>query len=430
MGCQMNEYDSDYLAQSLISAGGRRAASEREADLIIINTCSVRAKPEQKALSQIGRALSLKKRRPDLIVGAVGCVAQEKGQELLDRFQSLDFVLGPRELWRILPVLRGIEARRQRISALDLAGGCRTPIITPGYFNGKISAYVSIMEGCNNFCAYCIVPYVRGREASRPPKEILEEIEALAEQGVRDVTLLGQNVNSYRYMEGNGQVGLRGLLERIEKISKIWRIRFTTSHPRDLTQELVEGFSDVGKLCPHIHLPFQAGSDRILRAMGRGYSRDYYINKVKDLRRARPDIAITADVMVGFPGETEDDFEQTLDLIERIGFDGLFSFIYSDRKGTAADSFGDKVPYEIKAERLKRLQGLQKGITLRKNRDFEGKTVEVLVEGAAKRQGQLTGRSQHNRVVNFPGDINMIGKLVHVLITHGLMNSLKGELHD
>jgi tRNA-2-methylthio-N6-dimethylallyladenosine synthase len=426
----MNEYDSDYLAQSLISAGGHKATSEREADLIIINTCSVRAKPEQKALSQIGRAISLKKRRPDLIVGAVGCVAQEKGQELLDRFQSLDFVLGPRELGRILPVLEGIEKRRQRVSALKLEGGCRQGVVTPGYFKGKISGYVSIMEGCNNYCAYCIVPYVRGRESSRAPHEILDEIEALAEQGVRDITLLGQNVNSYSYNEAHGQVRLRDLLERLDKVSNIWRIRFTTSHPRDLTEDLVEGFSQIGKLCPHIHLPFQAGSDKILRAMGRGYSRDYYIGKVMDLRRVRPDIAITADVMVGFPGETEEDFEQTLDLIKRIGFDGLFSFIYSDRKGTAAESLRDKVPYEIKAGRLKRLQALQKGITLKKNRDFEGKTVEVLVEGEAKRDGQLTGRSQHNRIVNFEGDISMIGKLVHVKITHGLMNSLKGELHE
>ncbi|RJR18026.1 MAG: MiaB/RimO family radical SAM methylthiotransferase, partial [Desulfobacteraceae bacterium] len=271
----MNEYDSDYLAQSLLGKGIFISPSPNEADLIIINTCSVREKPEQKAVSQIGRMLSIKKRRPSIIVGAVGCVAQDKGTELMERFPGLDFVLGPRELHRIVGVIEELEKDRKRIVATDLKGRCRNPVVQPEYFSGRISGYISIMEGCNNFCSYCIVPFVRGREVSKPVPDIKREVEFLAAQNVRDITLLGQNVNSYSYYDGQGIVTLSSLLRSLDEIEDVWRLRFTTSHPRDLTDELIDCFGSVGKLCPHIHLPFQAGSNRILALMGRGYTREY-----------------------------------------------------------------------------------------------------------------------------------------------------------
>jgi tRNA-2-methylthio-N6-dimethylallyladenosine synthase len=429
MGCQMNEYDSDYLAQSLLGKGIFISPSPNEADLIIINTCSVREKPEQKAVSQIGRMLSIKKRRPSIIVGAVGCVAQDKGTELMERFPGLDFVLGPRELHRIVGVIEELEKDRKRIVATDLKGRCRNPVVQPEYFSGRISGYISIMEGCNNFCSYCIVPFVRGREVSKPVPDIKREVEFLAAQNVRDITLLGQNVNSYSYYDGQGIVTLSSLLRSLDEIEDVWRLRFTTSHPRDLTDELIDCFGSVGKLCPHIHLPFQAGSNRILALMGRGYTREYYLDRVKKLRNVRRDIAITADVMVGFPGESQEDFDLTVDLVRNVEFDGLYSFMYSDRKGTAAGRLDGKINKETKAARLNLLQSMQKEITLRKNKALEGSILEVLVEGAGRRPGQLTGRSGTNKVVNFKGNSKMIGKMVMIRISQGLMNSLRGDLN-
>ena len=430
MGCQMNEYDSDYLAQSFMNAGALPAEGPDDAELVIVNTCSVREKPEQKAMSQLGRIIRIKNKHPDMIIGAVGCVAQDRGPELLQRFPGLDFVMGPRELKRAVEVVEDIEKSSARTVATDLAGLCRPPLVHPGYFSGRVSGYVSIMEGCNNFCSYCIVPFVRGREVSRPAADIEFEIHSLASQGVREVTLLGQNVNSYRFMEEEKPVTLSSLLKRIGKINEIWRIRFTTSHPRDLTDDLVECFKTVHKLCPHIHLPFQTGSNRILKLMGRGYTREYYLERVEALRTARPDIAITADVMVGFPGESEEDYKMTMDIVEEVEFDGLYSFMYSDRRGTAAEKLAGKLDRETKAARLKTLQTIQKEISHRKNKALEGTVQQVLVEGAGDRPDQQRGRTATNKVVNFRCKDNRIGELVDITITHGLMNSLRGCLNE
>ncbi len=427
MGCQMNEYDSDFLAQSLISSGFSPVDDSKYADIILINTCTVRAKPEQKAFSLLGRMSELKQENPGLIMGVVGCLAQQKGHELMKRFPQLDFVMGPRELGRIKEVLRRIDTDGEKIVATHLEPGPPQPVTCQGYFGGRVTGYLSIMEGCNNFCSYCIVPYVRGREISRSPEEIMIEAKNLISEGIKEITLLGQNVNSYRW-EGVEKWNFVSLLREITKLDGLLRLRFTTSHPKDLSEQLIQCFGDLDKLCPHIHLPFQAGSNPVLERMKRGYTREKYIELIEKLRTVRSDIGITSDVMVGFPGESEQDFDMTLNLIKRVQFDSLFSFKYSDRKGTLAAKLGDKVGEADKSSRLSALQSLQKQISLKKNRALEGKRLEVLVEGYSKRGGQVSGRTGSNKVVNFTGDNSYIDKLVTVTINHGFMNSLHGEL--
>ncbi len=425
MGCQMNEYDSDCLSQLLIDAGHFPTDNQYDADLILINSCTIRAKAQQKAFSQIGRMASLKAKRPDLILGLMGCIAQQEGSNLFKRFPALDLVLGTREISRIPEILEGIERRLEKVSATDLSLRPIYPVVKNGYFYGRVKSYLSIMEGCNNFCSYCIVPYVRGREISRSPQEIIEEAESLVSQGVREITLLGQNVNSYFSPDGEG-LSFPGLLRMLDEIKGLERIRFTTSHPKDLTEELICCFKELKGLCPHIHLPFQSGSDRILELMNRGYSSKNYLELVRRLREARPDIAITSDVIVGFPGETEDDFKMTLDLMEKIEFSNIFSFKYSDRKGTSAEKMGGKISEDVKSLRLNILQQAQKGITLKINRGYEGRTEEVLVEGESKRGGQFTGRTGSNKVINFNSNNNILNKLVEVKIKTAFVNSLRG----
>ncbi len=427
MGCQMNEYDSDFLAQSLIQSGLLPVNDPGRADLILINTCTVREKPEQKAYSLFGRMARIKRKKPNLILGAVGCLAQQMGKGMIKKFPQLDFVMGPRELGRIQQILEQIDSGRTKIVATGLESP--PPQTTPcrGYFKGRVTAFVSIMEGCNNFCSYCIVPYVRGREISRPPEEILREADNLIAGGVKEITLLGQNVNSYKWNKGeNGD--FVSLLKKLNKLEGLLRLRFTTSHPKDLSNGLIECFADLDKLCPHIHLPFQAGSNPVLKRMKRGYTREKYMERIAMLRMVNPDIAITSDVMVGFPGESKEDFEMTLDLIKRVQFDGLFSFKYSDRKGTLAEKMDNKVAESEKSFRLSMLQGLQKQITLKKNKNLEGKRRDVLIEGHSKREGQLKGRTESNKIVNLTCDKSMIGKLVNVIIKDGFLNSLRGEL--
>jgi tRNA-2-methylthio-N6-dimethylallyladenosine synthase len=427
MGCQMNEYDSDFLAQSLINSGFSRVYDPKAAHLILINTCTVRAKPEQKALSLLGRMSEIKKRKPGVILGVVGCLAQQKGPDLMKRFPRLDFVMGPRELGRIQTIIKSIQGHGRRIVAMNLETSPLKSIRCMGYFSGRVTGYISIMEGCNNFCSYCIVPFVRGREISRPPRNILIEAKKLISDGIKEITLLGQNVNSYLW--GGGQRwNFVSLLRELDKIDGLLRLRFTTSHPKDLSDQLIQSFRDMDKLCPHIHLPFQAGSNPVLERMRRGYTREKYIDLTKKLRAIRPDIGITSDVMVGFPGESEEDFEMTIDLIKKVQFDALFSFKYSDRKGTFAEKMTGKVNEAEKSSRLRTLQNLQKQITLQKNRAFDGKLAEVLVEGFSKRGGQLTGRTGSNKIVNFKCNTNYIGKLVTVKIKQCFVNSLGGEL--
>jgi len=427
-GCQMNEHDSERILRLLEGSHYIGTKDAKEADFILINTCSVREKPEHKVYSALGRYKWLKERR-GAIIGVAGCVAQQEGNKLLDRVPYLDMVIGTHAIPMLPQLLQKIEVSGERVCETGFdQNGKYLEAILPQRSLDKVKSYVTIMQGCDHFCSFCIVPYVRGREQSRPSREIVEEVKHLAEMGMKEICLLGQNVNGY----GKGleeETSFSELLENINDIDGIERIRFTTSHPKDLSEELILAFSKLEKLCEHIHLPFQSGSDRILKAMHRGYTKESYLGKIDRLKEVCPSIAITADVIVGFPGEEEEDFKQTLDLIEKVRFDDLFSFKYSPRKETRAAQFVDKVEEKVKQEHLSILQEIQKGITLQKNLELEGRVEEVLVEGRSKQSTQdVTGRTRSNKILNFGGDISLVGKLVPVRITKGYAHSLRGEL--
>lgn len=429
MGCQMNVYDSDYMAQELVKKGFEPVETPEAADIILVNTCTVREKPAQKAFSSLGRMSEIKKqKKTPVILGVTGCLAQEKPEELKRRFPALDLIAGPREVARISTLLERLKAGSRCIVATDPSGPPPQAPVDGSYFRGRSAGYVSIMEGCNNFCTYCIVPYVRGRELSRSPGDILHEVRNLTEAGVKDITLLGQNVNSYHWVDAGRTLNFPDLLQEVSKVSGMSRLRFTTSHPKDLSDALLDCFASLQVLAPHIHLPFQAGSNRVLRKMGRGYSREHYMSLIHALRTAQPDIAITSDVMVGFPGESDEDFLETMDLVGRVRFDGLFSFKYSDRDGTPAARMKTKIPEEIKSRRLAELQDLQKEITRSINQSLAGREVEVLVEGSGKRPDQCSGRTGTNKIVNFTAHGVEAGDLVRVVIRRGYLNSLLGEL--
>ncbi|MBW1804250.1 MAG: tRNA (N6-isopentenyl adenosine(37)-C2)-methylthiotransferase MiaB, partial [Deltaproteobacteria bacterium] len=372
----------------------------------------------------LGRMVSLKKRKPSLILGIMGCIAQQEGSGLMNRFPELDMVVGTRDIDRIIESLEELKKGHVKIVATDINGSPPASVKRKGYFKGRVTSFLSIMEGCNNFCSYCVVPYVRGREVSRPHEDIIREVKDLIRDGVKEITLLGQNVNSYCSRSGVTFARLLGMLDEIEGLS---RIRFTTSHPKDLSDELIRAFVEIGKLCPHIHLPVQSGSDRILKRMKRAYTREKYMRLVRELRDVRPGIAVTSDIIVGFPGESEEDYQLTLDLIKKIEFDNLFSFKYSDRKGTAAEKMDDKVDEQEKSRRLAKIQDSQKAITLKKNKKLKGTIQEILVEGRSKKGGQMSGRTGTNKVVNFECDNSMLGSLVNVKIKHVFVNSLRGE---
>ena len=427
-GCQMNVYDSERVGYLLEGEGYERAKGPEEADLIFLNTCSVREKPAQKVYSALGRFQGLKKRNPRLLLGVGGCFAQQEGERLLERFSYVDFVVGTKEFPRLQTIVKNLGNFGKRQTAIRLEGRVdpygSLPLYSP---RSKACSFVSIMQGCDNYCTYCVVPFVRGREVSRPSREILEEIRSLASGGVKEVTLLGQNVNSYGQKPG-GEIGFVQLLEAVEAISGIERIRFTTSHPKDLSADLAGAFGRLSKLCEHIHLPLQSGSNRILERMNRGYTREEYWEKVQALRRNCPEISITADLMVGFPGEAEEDFAATGEMIERVQFDEFFSFKYSDRPQTQARLFPEKVPEEISQRRLEEIQSLQKKITRQRNKRWEGREVEVLVEGRSKTSAEeSTGRNRTRHLVNFPGKNFAEGALVKVQITKALAHSLRGE---
>jgi tRNA-2-methylthio-N6-dimethylallyladenosine synthase len=426
----MNEHDSDSISEILVNEGYGQTESIDDADIILINTCAVRQKAEEKALTHIGRLSRIKKKRPDLIAGVIGCVAQERGIDLFERFPYLDLVLGPRNIYHIGKFLSEIKGGRRRISSLDLAGDPSSVPNCNGYLRGRVTSFLKIMEGCDNFCTYCIVPFVRGREASLPAERIIDEAKYLVSQGIKEITLVGQNVNSYN-AKNQAQPTFPGLLRSLDSIAGLERLRFTTSHPKDLSDELIDLFAELRSLCPHIHLPVQSGSNTVLRLMNRRYTRDDYTDLIRRLRKTRPDIAITSDMMVGFPGETETDFEDSLRLIEEIEFDSLFSFKYSERPGIGALQLPGKIEEEEKQRRLFILQERQRGITLSKNRSLEGTLQEILVEGPARRgDSELSGRSLGNKVVNFPSRTHLKGRLVRVRIVQGLQNSLRGEIVD
>jgi len=365
-----------------------------------------------------------------MITGIIGCVAQERGGDLLKRFPCLDLISGPRNIYHIDEFLYQIEKEKKRIISLDLA--CK-PTSFPKYngnLKGRVKSFLKIMEGCDNFCSYCIVPFVRGREISLQAKEIIDEAEYLVSQGIKEITLIGQNVNSYN-VKNRALPTFSGLLKKLVRIVGLKRLRFITSHPKDISDELIASFVELKSLCPHIHLPVQSGSDNILKLMNRGYTRDKYISLIERLKKVRPDIIITSDMIVGFPGETEKDFKDSLSLIDEIEFDNVFSFKYSERPETMALQLPGKIGEKEKQRRLSILQEIQREITLSKNKFHEGTIQEILVEGPGKRgDGQLTGRTLGNKVVNFSARTDLKGQLVKVKIVKGFQNSLLGELVD
>ncbi|MDD5179915.1 MAG: tRNA (N6-isopentenyl adenosine(37)-C2)-methylthiotransferase MiaB [Gallionellaceae bacterium] len=429
-GCQMNEYDSGKMADVLrASEGMEQTDHPEEADIILFNTCSVREKAQEKVFSDLGRARALKQDKPDLLIGVGGCVASQEGGVIVKRAPYVDMVFGPQTLHR-LPQL--IAARRASgrpqvdisFPEIEKFDHLPAPSATAG------SAFVSIMEGCSKFCSYCVVPYTRGDEVSRPFADVLREVQTLVAQGVCEITLLGQNVNAWcGAMEDGESVDLAFLLQAIAALEGIRRLRFTTSHPREMTQRLIDVYATTPKLSSHLHLPVQSGSDRILAAMKRGYTVLEYKSIIRKLRAARPDIALTSDFIVGFPGETESDFDATMRLIDDAGFDSSYCYVYSPRPGTPAAEMPDEVPHAAKTERLHRLQDKIKQREQIVSERMLGSIQRVLVEGTSRKNGQeMAGRADNNRVVYFAGDPGMTARFVDVKITTSLTQMLHGEL--
>jgi tRNA-2-methylthio-N6-dimethylallyladenosine synthase len=429
-GCQMNEYDSARLADVLRAAGGYEPTDNpSEADLLLVNTCSVREKAQEKVFSLLGEWRLIKQQRPGVIIGVGGCVASQEGAGITRRAPFVDLVFGPQTLHRLPEMLQ--ELRKSGRSVVDVS----FPEIEkfdrlPEPRAHGATAFVSIMEGCSKFCTFCVVPYTRGEEVSRPFDQVMAEVDSLARQGVREVTLLGQNVNAYDGARNEeATANLADLIRAIAEIDGIERIRFTTSHPREFTDSLTEAFATVPKLANHLHLPVQSGSDRVLALMGRGYTSLEYKARIRKLREARPDISLTSDFIIGFPGETERDFEATMRLIEDVGFDQSFSFLYSRRPGTPAASLPDEVPHATKQRWLETLQARINEDARAISARMVGRVERVLVERRSKRDvRQLAGRTENNRWVNFDGPANLIDEFADVVITEAMPNSLRGRL--
>ena len=429
-GCQMNVQDSEKMGTVLKDSGYEMTEKAENADLILVNTCSIREKAAQKVYSQLGRFRALKADNPRLVIGVGGCLAQHLGNDLFHRAPYVDLVFGTHNIHRLPEMISALEGGREKIAETVFLDHVHSLEMSATPLAGAISTFVTIMQGCNNFCAYCVVPHLRGREESRPLTDIVREVEHLAAGGIREVTLLGQNVNSYGMASGKGS-DFADLIHAIDGIAGIERIRFTTSHPKDLSQRLIGCFGEAASLCEHIHLPLQSGSDRVLKRMNRGYTTEAYMQKIADLRHACPRISITSDVIVGFPGEGEEDFRATLAFMEEIRFDNLFSFQYSTREGTAAAGMDGRVCAKEKRERLQILQALQAEHTVQKNREMVGRLESVLVEGPSKiGDRDMTGRTRGNRIVNFPGNAGLTGKTVDVRITEAFMHSLRGQLEE
>ena len=430
-GCQMNEYDSDKMVDVLGSHGGaQRVTNPEEADIILFNTCSVREKAQEKVFSDLGRVRQLKQQNPNLVIGVGGCVASQEGEAIVARAPYVDVVFGPQTLHR-LPEL--IDRRRRSGHAqvdISFPEIEKFDALPPARTEGP-TAFVSIMEGCSKYCSFCVVPYTRGPEVSRPFEDVLLEVADLADQGVREVTLLGQNVNAYRGPMGDdGSIAdFALLLEYVHEIPGIERIRYTTSHPKEMTTRLIEAHGKLPKLVPFLHLPVQAGSDQVLAAMKRGYTTLEFKSIVRRLRAARPGLTLSSDFIVGFPGETEEDFERTLQLIRDIGFDQSFSFVYSRRPGTPAADLPDDISQEQKLERLYRLQELINAQAAAISESMVGTTQRILVERPSRRDPtEFAGRTENNRMVNFVGHPRLVGQMVDVVITQSMTNSLRGRL--
>lgn len=428
-GCQMNVVDSERIVDLLGGIGYRQVTDAPAAQLLLLNTCAVRDKAVRKAYGHLGRFKPLKEANPELIIGLGGCVAQQEGDQLLAEFPYLDLVFGTHNVHRLPELVSEIETRRGRATATDfLDRETRLQLFPNRIGSEAVTRFVTIMQGCDNLCSFCVVPLVRGREISRPSAEILAEVRELADQGVGEVTLIGQNVNSY----GNGVAGelnFAGLLRAVAAVPGIARIRFTTSHPKDLSDELIACFGELDKLCRHLHLPVQSGSDRMLTAMNRGYSRAHYLGLVARLRAACPDIRLTTDIIIGFPGEDEADFAATMALLAEVRYAELYSFLFSPRRGTAAADLADATPAPVKQERFDRMLALQNELSRQSWEQDVGQVREVLVEGESKQgRGQLFGRTTWNRIVNFSGPPELIGRVVPVRVTKSYRNSQLGEL--
>jgi tRNA-2-methylthio-N6-dimethylallyladenosine synthase len=445
-GCQMNERDSEIMAQALSEQGYTKTMNYEEADLLIINTCSIRAKAEQKVLSLLGYLKKAKKNKPLMKICVAGCVAQQEGARLIDRMPHVDLVIGTQQIYNLEKHLQR-SAREGSIVVTDLVDHYEIPQFLPNIsriesFPGALhpspspqpfKSFVTIMQGCNNFCTYCVVPHTRGREISRKVKDIIDEIKVLVHRGVKEITLLGQNVNAYgktnTVTSRSTPYSFRDLLSEASKVNGLSRLRFTTSNPQDLTDELMRSFKDIENLCPQFHLPVQSGSDRVLKMMNRKYTVMEYLEKVDKLREYCPELALTTDVIVGFPGEKDEDFEDTMRLLETVRFHGSFSFKYSDRPGTVANGFVDKIDQGVKASRLCRFQKRQDEISFERNCEYLGKIKEIMIEESGSYG--LRGRTDTNHIVHVKNcsDIFSLGSLIKVKIIHAGQHSLQGEIY-
>ncbi len=430
MGCQMNEYDSDKMADVLRESHGYELTDTvGDADLLLVNTCSIRDKAAEKVFSQLGRWRALKEKNPDIRIGVGGCVASQEGEGIIDRAPYVDIVFGPQTLHRLPAMIDDVAKTGNPVVDISFPEIEKFDCLPEPRADGP-TAFVSAMEGCSKYCSFCVVPYTRGEEVSRPFDDVIAEVASLAAQGVREVNLLGQNVNAYRGPMFDGQIAdLATLIYYVAEIDGIERIRFTTSHPVEFTDSLIQAYAEVPKLVSYLHLPVQHGSDRILAAMKRGHTVLEYKQKIRKLRQARPDISLSSDFIIGFPGETDRDFEALMNLVAEMGFDQSFSFIYSRRPGTPAASLADDTSMDVKKQRLQVLQARISRQAMAISRSMVGTTQRVLVERLSKKSArQVSGRTENNRWVNFDGDLSCIGQFVDVVITEALPNSLRGRL--
>ena len=429
-GCQMNEYDSDKMKDLLSqNLGFQSTKNKEEADILIVNTCSIREKAQEKVFSLLGNWRKLKKNKPDLVIGVAGCVASQESDEISQRAPYVDMVIGPQTIHRLPEIYeKSLESKKTIVDV-------EFPLIEkfdnlPKNSQSKFSEYVTIMEGCSKYCSYCVVPYTRGTEVSRPLKDIIDEVNNLVENGTKEIILLGQNVNAYFYKNEKGDIINFGLLLfYLSRNKGIKRIRYTTSHPNNFDEQTYLAYEKLPQLVSHLHLPIQSGSDKVLAAMKRGYTVLEYKSVIRKLKKARADITFSSDFIVGFPGETEDDFLKTIDLIKDIEFDQSYSFIYSKRPGTPAASLEDNTPYSVKKERLKFLQETINSLSKNRSKSIIGEKAEVLVEGvSSKFENMVTGRTTNNKIVNIPGHNKLVGELLNIQITDFNNKSLKGEI--